>query len=104
MNELQQMNERITYLEGVIADLTKSGKYTLWKDVVLYKDIDIGATAGIKIGTASTQKIGLWGTTAVVQPTAITDVASGASDSDGTARAKINQILAALRLPGFIDT
>ena len=107
MNDIQQLNERITYLEGVIANMTKTGSYTFKKDVVLYNDIVIGTAIGTKIGTeggASGQKIALWGTTPVVQPAAIADVAAGGADSDGTARTKINAILAALRLPGYIDT
>ena len=45
-------------------------------------DIETGTTTGTKIGTATTQKIGLWNATPVVQPTAIanltTTAASGA--------------------------
>ena len=71
------------------------------------RNIQLGLTTGTKIGLSggsTGEKLGLWGTTPVVQPSAIADVAGGLSDSDGTARAKINSILAALRLPGFIDT
>lgn len=112
MNEIEKLNERITYLEGVIAGMVKTGSYTFRKDVLFYDGIEIregqnivlDATTGTQIGTANTQKLGLWGTTPVVQPTAIANVASGASDSDGVARTAINSILARLRLPGFIDT
>ena len=38
------------------------------------------------------------------QQAAIADVAAGAGDSDGTARAKINAILAMLRTHGIIAT
>ena len=71
------------------------------------RNIQLGKTTGTKIGTeggTTGQKIGLWGTTPVVQPAAIADVAAGSVDSDGTARTAINAILARLRLPGFIDT
>lgn len=70
--------------------LSETSKFIIFK-----KDVVIGKKS---------QKIGLWNTTPVVQPTAIADVAAGGADSDGTARAKINAILAALRLPGFIAT
>ncbi len=63
------------------------------------------------------EKIGLWDTTPAVQPTAIADAGatptiSGANTVNASNiattfddhKTKINAILAALRLPGFIDT
>ena len=83
-----------------------SDRYVFQRDLQLLdgRNIQLATGTGTKIGTANTQKLGLWGTTPVVQPTAIADVAAGAVASDGVARTAINSILAALRLPGFIDT
>jgi hypothetical protein len=70
------------------------------------------ATTGTKIGTANTQKLALWNQTPVVQPAAIADLAAftggtvgflDAAERDGI-RTKLNDILAKLRLPGFIAT
>lgn len=68
------------------------------------KNISLGRTTGTNIGTETTQKLGLWGVTPVIQPTSISDAGGGASDSDGTARGKIDSILAALRAVGIIAT
>jgi len=45
-------------------------------------NIDAGATTGTKIGTATTRKLGFWGATPLVQPTALT--AADATATDGT--------------------
>lgn len=75
-------------------------------------NIVVNATTGTKIGTANTQKLGFWNTTAVVQPAAIADLGAftggvvgflDAAERDGI-RTKLNDILAKLRLPGFIAT
>ena len=69
-------------------------------------------STGLKIGTATTQKLGLWNTAPVVQPAAIADLGAftggvvgflDAAERDGV-RSKLNDILAKLRLPGFIAT
>lgn len=44
-------------------------------------DIAVGTTTGTKIGTATTQKIGLWGVTPVVQPASANQ--AGITDSTG---------------------
>lgn len=43
------------------------------------KNIVVNATTGTKIGTATTQKIGMWNVTPVVQPVANTDTTTGAA-------------------------
>lgn len=102
----EQKKEVRNMIRDELAILIGYERLLFQKDIIFAdgRTIKLGSSAGNKIGTASTQKLGLWGTTPVVQPTAIADVAGGGADSDGTARAKINVILAALRLPGFIDT
>ena len=78
MNEIEQLKQRIEYLEGFIANLAKSGEYTLWKDSVYYRDlrlkdvdIHVGTATGTKIGTTASQKLGFFGQTPKVQvPTA----------------------------------
>lgn len=45
------------------------------------KDVTLNATTGTKIGTATTQKLGFWNATPVVQPVANTDTTTGAAGS-----------------------
>ena len=74
-------------------------------NVVLTQSLIIGdagniifdTTTGSKIGTSTTQKIGFWNTTPVVQPTAVAD-ATGAGD----VVAQLNALLARIRAIGLI--
>lgn len=56
------------------------------------KNIALGTTTGTKIGTATTQKLGFWNATPVVQPVLIADPAGGAT-VDAEARTAVNAIL-----------
>ena len=56
-------------------------------------NIATGTTTGTKIGTATTQKLGFWNATPVVQPAHIADPSGGAV-IDAEARTAINAILA----------
>lgn len=70
-----------------------------WKDIdqTLEEGVDItvGATTGTKIGTATTQKLGFFGATPVVQQTALT--AADAGTIDGTYGAEEQAILGNIR-------
>lgn len=90
----------------VLAPLMKTDRFTFEKliQVLDGRDIQLGRGTGTMLGTAADQKLGLWGTTPVDQPSAIADVSVSGSDADGTARAKINSVIAALREVGIIDT
>lgn len=59
----------------------------------------VGTTTGTKIGTGTTQKLGFWNATPVVQPTAVAD-ATGAGD----VVAQLNALLSRLRTIGIIST
>jgi hypothetical protein len=61
--------------------------------------INTGTTNGTRIGTATTQKLGFWNATPVVQPTAVAD----ATDA-GTAISQLNALLARMRTIGMIAT
>ena len=63
-------------------------------------NIIFNATTGTKIATATTQKIGFWNTTPVIQPTHIADPTGGAT-IDSEARTAINSILAQLATIGL---
>jgi hypothetical protein len=62
-------------------------------------NITVGTTTGTKIGTATTQKIGFYNATPVVQPTAVADATDAA-----TVITQLNALLAKLRTLGIIAT
>ena len=62
-------------------------------------NITVGTTTGTKIGTATTQKIGFYNTTPVVQPTAVADATTAVD-----VITQLNALLAKLRTLGIIAT
>jgi hypothetical protein len=62
-------------------------------------DITVGTTTGTKIGTATTQKLGFYNATPVVQPAAVADATDAA-----TVITQLNDLLAKLRTLGLIAT
>jgi len=71
---------RITHTDGSVyvefqADASGDLTITLTGSNIIIpdaKDFELNATTGTKIGTATTQKLSLWGVTPIVQPTALT--------------------------------
>jgi hypothetical protein len=63
------------------------------------RNIVTDTTTGTKIGTGTTQKIGFFNATPVVQPTAVADATDAASTQD-----RLNDLLARLRTLGLIAT
>jgi hypothetical protein len=59
----------------------------------------VTGTVGLKVGSASTDKLGFWGASAVVRPTAVAD-ATGSGD----AHTQLNALLSRLRTIGLIAT
>jgi hypothetical protein len=62
-------------------------------------NITVGTTTGTKIGTATTQKLGFYNATPVVQPAAVADATDAAS-----VITQLNDLLAKLRTLGIIAT
>ena len=62
-------------------------------------NIAVGTTTGTKIGTATTQKLGFFNATPVVQQAAVADATDAAST-----QARLNDLLARLRALGLIAT
>jgi hypothetical protein len=62
-------------------------------------NIEVGTTTGTKIGTATTQKLGFWNATPVVQPTAVADATDAAS-----VITQLNALLSRMRTLGLIAT
>jgi hypothetical protein len=72
-------------------------------------DIETGTTTGTKIGTATTQKLGFWDKTPVVQPTTGISGATFVADNGGSIHPSstfdgytIAQVVAALRQLGIL--
>lgn len=79
------------------------------------KNIILNATTGTKVGTATTQKLGFYNTTPVVQPAANTDTSTGAAGgttsvylnttftgSGGTAAYTVGGVVTALKALGLL--
>lgn len=84
----------ITFAGGItVSSFTTSGNMTLGEG----DNVVVGTTTGSQIGTAASQKLGLWGATPVVQQSHIADPSGGATqDAEArTAIASINAVLAA---------
>jgi hypothetical protein len=62
-------------------------------------NVILGTTTGTKIGTGTTQKLGFYNATPVVQPTAVADATDAA-----TAISQLNALLAHMRTLGLIAT
>lgn len=73
MNEIEILQQRITKLEKIIDVLVISDRYNFNKKLKLFGgvNLELSINEGTKIGTASTQKIGFYGKTPVVQASAI---------------------------------
>lgn len=92
------LEERVTYLEGVLADLNKSDRYTIQKTIQIFdgRKIQFGTTNGSSLGTQTTQKLSVYGVTPVVQAGAI-GAPSGGATVDSQSRTAINSIITALK-------
>lgn len=98
--ELQQIQKMID--DTIVNVINGNQKFIFQKDIQILdlRNIQVGKTNGTKIGTETTQKIGFYGETPVVQAGAISAPTGGggsATDAiDQTARTAINAIRAAL--------
>jgi hypothetical protein len=63
------------------------------------QNIDTDLITGMTIGLGSTRKIGFWGATPVIRPSSIADATDAA-----TTQARLNDLLAAMRTIGLINT
>jgi hypothetical protein len=80
--------------------LTTTGEVTIGGNLVAStKNIVTDTATGTKIGTATTQKIGFFNATPVVQQAAVADATDAASTQD-----RLNDLLARLRTLGLIAT
>jgi len=109
-------NKKITFIEfkeylnlyypntspgGFTGNISLNGNVTISGLVNLpdSSNVQLGTGAGTKIGTATTQKIGFYNATPVVQPTAVAD----ATDAPSVIT-QLNLLLARMRTLGLIAT
>lgn len=73
-DEFEQLQERVDKIEKILQRLQLPDRLVLDRltQILDGRNIQLGNTTGTKIGTASTQKLGLWGAVPVVQAGAIT--------------------------------
>jgi hypothetical protein len=86
---------------GFTGNITLNGNVTISGLVSLpnSSNIQLGTGAGTKIGTATTQKIGFYNATPVVQPTAVAD-----STDAPSVITQLNLLLGHMRTLGLIAT
>jgi hypothetical protein len=109
-------NKKITFIEfkeylnlyypntspgGFTGNITLNGNVTISGLVSLpdSSNVQLGTGAGTKIGTATTQKIGFYNATPVVQPTAVADATDATS-----VITQLNLLLGRMRTLGLIAT
>lgn len=90
-------------LSGVTGSYMPLSGGTFTGDVTLADSVDIivNTSTGTKIGTATSQKIGLFNATPVVQGTTISDPTGGGTQ-DAEARTAINALIDRLQAIGII--
>lgn len=69
-----QEQQRLAQLEAFVSMLMASDRYTFQKHIQMFdgRNIQVGRGIGTKIGTATDQKLSLYGVTPVVQAATIT--------------------------------
>lgn len=90
MQLINQLKTRLDYLE-------KSDRYVFQKTIQILdgRNIQVGLATGTRIGTATTQRLSVYGVTPVVQAAAIS-APSGGAVVDVEGRATTNSIRTAL--------
>lgn len=100
MNE-QQVRALI---QDELGRMTKTQNHTFQRHLVLLNgtDIILGGVTGTRIGTQSIEKLGFYGATPVVRPSAVT-TPSGGGTVDSQARTAINDTLTRLQALGLFS-
>ena len=86
-----------------LSNILKIDRYVFDKNIRILdaRNIQFGRTNGTKIGTATDQKIGFYGTTPAIQGVTISDPSGGAT-VDTEARTAIVALIDRLQTPGII--
>lgn len=105
--EIQQLQQEINDLKGIVYQLIRGDRYLFQKDLdIKDRNIVLHSNVGTKFGTAANQKLSFFGKSSVVQQTANTAPSGGGSGStdaiDVSARTAIGQIRTALVALGLV--
>mgnify|MGYP001592752271 CR=1 FL=1 len=116
-NELEQLQTRVAFLEGIIFKLTKSDRFIFERDIEMAdgRGIQLSTATGTKIGTGTSQKLGFYNRTPVVQPSSTgettgLDIVAGTNLTDtttftggtGAVAYRVNDIIKHLKNLGLI--
>lgn len=87
-----------------LSGLIKSDRYTIQKDIQMFdgRNFQLAKGTGTIIGTEATQKLAFYGETPVTQGTAIANISPVGSDSDGSCRDRLNDVINRLVALGLI--
>ncbi len=98
--EFQKLQAEVIQIKGFLDLLIGSDRYTIQKTIQMFDERNIQTSTGVgtQIATASTQKLGLWGTTPVDQPETVAD----ASGCNGDADDRLNELIDRLQEIGII--
>jgi len=103
MNPQNNIEERLARVEGLLAAMNRSDRYTFQRLVQILdgRNIQLGKTTGTKIGTETSQKLAFFGVTPVDQPATVSDP-SGGGTQDAEARTAIIAVIDRLQELGLI--
>ena len=95
--ELESLKREVETLKQIVNFFVLQDRYIFKRNIELFngQNMVVGASIGTKIGTATTQKLSVYGVTPVVQASAIS-APSGGATVDAEARTAINSIRTAL--------
>jgi len=99
-----QEQERLRTLENIVFALVKSDRYVFERDLQFQdgRNIQVSSGTGTKLALSSTEKMGFWGKTPIVRPSAITSPSgAGSAGVDQPARNSIDEIINTLQALGL---
>ena len=96
MNELDILKQKVEKLEQIIDFFVKRDRYLFQRDIELFNGNYFRGASGLRLGKTTTEKIGLYGVTPVVQASAISAPGGGAN-IDAEARTAIDAIRLAIK-------
>ena len=99
-----QERQLLNDLKDRFDKLEKSDRYTILKLIQMLdgRNFQFGRTTGTKLGTASDQKLSVYGVTPIIQQSKINDPSGGGTAGvDAPARNTINAIIDALEAFGI---
>lgn len=93
-NEIQELRRELDDLKRLVNFLVRTDRYVFARDLQIEdnRNIRLSGTTGSRIGTASTQKMGFFGGTPIVRPSAVSIPTITGSDSDASARQAISDL------------